>query len=171
MKLDTRHSFLVAVIRLGESSRRHFNTIYLSGGGSHFTGQHFEVILEHIDDFIGLQGFFNSVSNFVNELIKFFFHSLIVFEVTEFTNEVVRVVLSRLVDTSSKVGLSLDVLNAVSCLEASFHDVLLMSGRLDVFDLTLAIYEVFTCIFVHEVETILAKFLPRSRDSHGKSRS
>ena len=120
MKFDAGNSLQMTVLRLRKSSWSHFNTVDLSSLGSDFICKHFKIILKDIDDFIRLQSFFDSESYSINEFIKFLFHLIITLEVTHLSNEVVSIVLTSFVYTSSKVGLSLDSFDLTSCLKAHF---------------------------------------------------
>jgi hypothetical protein len=62
MKFDARYSLQMTVLRFRKSSGSHFNTIDLSSLGRDFVRKHFKIILKDINDFIRLQGFFDSES-------------------------------------------------------------------------------------------------------------
>jgi len=120
MKFDAGNSLQMTVLRFRKSSWGHFNTVDLSSLGSDFICKHFKIILKDINDFIRLQSFFDSESYSINEFIKFLFHLIITLEVTHLSNEVVSIVLTSFVYTSSKVGLSLDSFDLTSSLKAHF---------------------------------------------------
>lgn len=72
METNARHCFALAVLLLEVCP---WNNIYigiLSACCSIFISEHLKVVLEHIDDFIGLKSFFNSVLHAVNELVELF---------------------------------------------------------------------------------------------------
>jgi len=170
MELDARNSFKMTIFRLRKCSWRHFNTINLSSLCRKFVSQHLEVILKDIDNFIGLESFFNSKGNSINKFIQFLFHLIISFEITHLSDEVISVILTSFVDTSSKVSLSLNCFNLMGSLKTHFK-YLLSGHQRDVFDSTLHIHEEFSTVFNNEVETILAKEISSSRNSHLHERS
>jgi hypothetical protein len=61
--------------------------------------KHFKIVLENVDELVGLKGFFNSVRNSVNEFFKFFCDVLILLGMfLHFRNEVFSVVLHACID-------------------------------------------------------------------------
>ena len=66
-----------------EGSWCHFHTVDFTSLSCTFISQHFKVILEHIDDFVGLESFFNSKCNFINEFVKLFVHLIVILEATQ----------------------------------------------------------------------------------------
>jgi len=170
MELDARNSFQMAILRLRECSRFHFNTVNFPSLCRKFISQHFKIILKHIYNFIGLQGLFNSKSNSINKFIKFLFHLIISFEITHLSDEVISIVLTCFVHTSSKVSLSLNSFNLMGCLQAHFK-YFLSGHQRNVFDSTLHVNEVLRAVFNNEVETILTEESSLSRNSHLHKRS
>ena len=81
-----------------------------------------EVVLEHIDDFVGLQLALNARRHTVNEVVQFLAESFVVFQsVGRLTDEVLRVVARDRIHTSVVVGLGLNVNHFVSGLETDFE--------------------------------------------------
>ena len=170
MEFNARNSFQMTIFRLRECSWGHFNTVNLSSLSCNFISQHFKVILKHIDNFIGLESFFNSEGNSINKFIQFLFHLIITFEITHLSDKIISIILTSFVNTSSKVSLSLSPLNLTSCLQSHFK-YLLSGHQRNVFNSTLHIHEVLRTVFLNKVETILAKESSLSCDSHLHERS
>ena len=81
-----------------------------------------EIVLEHIDDFVGLQLALNARRHTVDEVIQLLAESLVVFQgVGCLTDEVLRIVAGDSIHTSVIVGLSLNVDHFVSCLKTDFE--------------------------------------------------
>ena len=72
MKLDARDALVLTVVMFKERPWQHVDSAYLGSRGSFLIAQHFKVVLEHINQFIGLQRFFYPVGDSVNEFIKLF---------------------------------------------------------------------------------------------------
>ena len=170
MEFNARNSFQMTIFRLRECSWGHFNTVNLSSLSCNFISQHFKIILKYIDNFIRLESFFNSESNSINKLIQFLFHLIISFEITHLSDEIVSIVLTCFVHTSSEVSLSLNSFNLMGSLETHFK-YFLSGHQRNVFDSTLHIHEELSTVFNNEVETILAKEISSSRNSHLHERS
>ncbi len=160
----------MTVLRLRKSSRGHFNTVDFPTLGRKFICQHFKIILKDINDFIRLQSFLNSKSYSINEFIKFFFHLIIALEVTHLSDEIVSIVLTSFVYTSSKVGLSLNSFDLTSGLEAHFKHFL-SSHKRNVFYSTFHIHEILRSVFIDKIETILSEQSSLSSYSHLHERS
>jgi len=94
----------------------------------------------------------------------------ITFEITHLSNEIISVILTSFIHTSPKVSLSLNCFNLMGSLETHFK-YLLSGHQRDVFDSTLHIHEEFSTVFNNEIETILAKEISSSRNSHLHERS
>ena len=83
--------------------------------------QFLEIILEHIDDFVGLKLALNARRHAVNEIIKLLRELLIITKcIGSLTDEILRVVAGDRIDASIVVGLRLHVDHAVSGLQTDF---------------------------------------------------
>jgi len=71
MELNARHSLAFAEIIIYEGPCIHGFGVDFASRSRLFVSKHLEIVLEDVDDFVGLQGFFNSESNSVQELVKF----------------------------------------------------------------------------------------------------
>lgn len=69
MELDARDTFVLAVVMLKERSWQHVNRAYLSSRGSLLITQHLKIVLEHINQFIGLQCFLYPIGDSVYEFV------------------------------------------------------------------------------------------------------
>jgi hypothetical protein len=99
MELYARHAFILAIIMFKESPREHINRANLSSRSSFLIPQHFKIVLKHIDQLIGLQGFLYSVRHSVNEFVQFLRDRLILGGVLlHLRNKVLRVILDTSID-------------------------------------------------------------------------
>jgi len=121
MELNARHSHLGRELLLLVYSLRGRVSILLVLGRFVLVSKHVEVILEDVDDFIGLESLLNSVSNLVNKLFKFSIE-LVVFSdsLLHTLHEIISIVESGGVDTTLKVSLSLEFLDLITSLETNF---------------------------------------------------
>ena len=69
MEFNAGNSFAFAVIIINKSPGLHIGSIDFSTCSSFFISKHIKIILEHINDLIGLEGFLNSESNSINKFI------------------------------------------------------------------------------------------------------
>jgi len=72
MELDACNSFVFTVIVFKIRSWLKSSTVDSSTCCSFFISKNLEIVLENIDNFVRLKGLFNSESDSINELIKFF---------------------------------------------------------------------------------------------------
>ena len=80
-----------------------------------------EIVLEDIDDFVGLKLALNARRHAVNEIIKLLRELLIITKcIGSLTDEILRVVAGDRIDASVVVGLRLNVDHAVSGLQSDF---------------------------------------------------
>ena len=70
MELDATDPLVLAVVIVNETAGVHLSRIGLTSLSGFFVTQHIKVILEDIDDFVGLQGFLNIRGDPIDELIK-----------------------------------------------------------------------------------------------------
>jgi len=122
VELAARDTLVLTVALLEESSGNGVDRACLVACASIIVGEHLEVELEHIDDFVRLKGLLNSVGDSVNELIKLLVH-LAVFEGVSLhlVDEVTGLVLHLSVNRSIVVGLGLQSLHLVGSLEANLE--------------------------------------------------
>jgi len=112
---------------LNEGSWQDINSAYFSGISSFFVSKHFEVILEDIDQLIGLESSFHLISSPVNELIQLLQHVLLLLCVLlHLTDEVIGVVLNCLVHISieQQVGLRLEPFYFIGSLKSYLQHLL-----------------------------------------------
>lgn len=76
MEFDAADPFIFAIVTAQIGSRLHGSRIHFATGRRFGITKHLEVILENIDDFVGLQGCLDLKSNSINELIKFLLRNL-----------------------------------------------------------------------------------------------
>jgi hypothetical protein len=151
MELNARHSLAFAEIVIDECPCIHGCGVDFATRSCLFVSKHLKIVLEDVDDFVGLQGFFNSESNSVQELVKFvrelfslsllFFGLLVGCGIIGVSYEIVRRVLYRLINTSTKDSLSLDSLHLVGCLQTHIEN-LLLGDVINILDLTLQVHGV-----------------------------
>jgi len=70
MELDTSHPLAFTVITIEIVPSLHGGRVDFAISCSFVITEHFEIVLEHINDFVGLECCFNTICNSVNELIK-----------------------------------------------------------------------------------------------------
>lgn len=145
VELDARHTLALAVIVVNESSGCHVGGVDLAASCCLLVSEHLEVVLEHIDDLIALKSLLNSESNSIDELVQLLLELLGSFDLllslfsslasAAVPNEVLGVILYRLVHRSTKVGLGVYLLHLVSGLEAYFKHFFVLTTVGDALDL------------------------------------
>lgn len=123
MELNAGHSHLSREFLFLIHSLRGRVSILLRGGCFILVTKHVKIVLEDIDDFVGLKGFLNSVSNLINKLFKLGVQ-LVVFSdsVLHAFHEIIGVIEGSGVDTTFEVSLSLQFLYLITSLQANFKD-------------------------------------------------
>ena len=141
---------------------RIYRTIIIGAGG-YLIAQGLEIILEDIDDFIGLQLTLDTRGNSVDESIQALSKLLIVLKsLSGLTNEILRIVVRDSVNTSIVVCLSLNVDHTVGCLEADLklfarHQIeltLLLEGLKVIGALTWLLVDHLTVIIIAELAAL-----------------
>jgi hypothetical protein len=175
VELNAGYALTFAVIVVDEGPRGHVGGVDLATSSGLIVSEHLKVVLEDIDDLIGLQGLLNSEGDSVNELVKLFLEllgcldllfGLLASLVAALSDEVIRVVLDSLVDGSAEIGLSLDLLHLVSSLEAHVEHLHVSKAIADSFDGGLEIDGELLRLLICKVEAILAVFASRSGNPH-----
>lgn len=111
MELNARYSFVFTVIMFKESPWKHAHSAYFSCSCCFFIAKHLKIVLEHINEFVRLECFFNSKGNFINELFHPFLHVLVLRgNFIHFVDEIVGIVLSCSVYHSVDICLRLKAL-------------------------------------------------------------
>ncbi len=127
---NARHSFTLAVFLFEVCSRNYIHICILAASCCILVTKHLEIVLKHIDDFIRLKCFFDTVLNSVDEFVKLLIQIASCGRLlTNLIDEVIRMVLDSSIDASFVVGLRLKWINSSSCLETHWenlflHDVL-----------------------------------------------
>ena len=69
VELNAGYALAFTIIVIDESPRSHISSIDFASCGCLVISEHLEVVLEHIDDLIGLESLFNSEGHAVDEFI------------------------------------------------------------------------------------------------------
>ena len=77
MELDAGDSLVFAIVMVDELAGQQVNATDLRVCGSLFSTQDIEVVLKHVNQLIGLEGFFNSVGDSIDKLLNFFIYVLV----------------------------------------------------------------------------------------------
>lgn len=123
MELNAAHSHISRELLLLVHSLRGRVSILFRSGVLVGVAQHVEIVLEDVDDFVGLEGLFDSVSHLVHELFQFGVELVVLIDgCLHALHEVIGVIQRRGVDTTLEVSLSLQLLDLVTGLQADFKD-------------------------------------------------
>lgn len=81
MKLDARDPLIFAVVAVEEGAGLHRRRVDLATLSRLVVAEHFEVVLEHINNLIRLQSRFNLKSNSIDKFVKFLLMKLCFFHI------------------------------------------------------------------------------------------
>mmetsp|Transcript_3505 Transcript_3505/g.2528 ORF Transcript_3505/g.2528 Transcript_3505/m.2528 type:complete len:303 (-) Transcript_3505:197-1105(-) len=170
VELDTRNSFIFAVIMLYECPRQYINRADFGSIRRFFISQHFKVILKHIDEFIGLECGFYFVTCSFYELVKSFLHALFLLRVLlHLADEVAGIVLHDLVHRPIEVRLTLEPLYLVRGLKPHLEYFLLYGNR-DVVPGLVSVRLLTSGVPLDETYPLRPKVLPQPRYTHPHQR-
>ena len=120
VELDARHTLILTVTLFEEGSRNSVDCICLGSSRCIIVSKHLKVKLEDINDFVRLKCLFDTVCNSIDELIKFLVHFAVFQSVSlHFVDEITGLILHLGVNASIVVGLGLECLHLVCCLQAN----------------------------------------------------
>lgn len=118
VELNARNWFVFTVFLLKICTRYQVYWADFAGCRWLFITKHLEIILEDIDDFIWLKSLLNSVLNSVDKLVQLIINVTTTAGLfSDLVNKVFWIVLYASIHRSIEVGLSLESLNWVCCLQ------------------------------------------------------
>jgi hypothetical protein len=133
-----------------------------------FITKHFEIVLEHIDDFIRLESLFHSVLNAVDELVQLFINVAATSRLfSNLVDEVFWIVLDARIYGSIEVGLSLKSLDWICCLKTHLENLFL---GIDLYIwwlcLELKINSLVSCILLNHLVVLKTEFSAQFWNAH-----
>ncbi len=125
MEFDAANYLFLTVLLLVKCSRHHIDRANLLRSHLLLAAKHLKVVLEHIDNLIGLEGLLNAEAHAVNEFVKLIVNcSAAARLLLDLVNEVTWLVLDAGVHRSIEVGLRVKSPHLICSLEAHLQDLL-----------------------------------------------
>lgn len=116
---DARYSFTLTEFLIEVGARHEINRVLLTTSSIFLLPEHFEIILENVDDFIGLKSFFYSVLDTIDKFIKFFIEvATCIRSLTNFFDKIFRSILYSGIYRPLVNSLGLMTINGSSSLES-----------------------------------------------------
>lgn len=108
VELNARYFFVLTVVMFDEGPWEYIDSANFGCFSSFFASQHLKIVLENIDQLVGLESSLHSESNAVDKLLQLLVDVLLLLrKLLHLADEVVRVVLNDGINHAIKVGLRL----------------------------------------------------------------